>query len=147
MCPLVSMFMPRIAGYLGCVPNPVSSTSNSSLIIIYSPWCMYLCHEWNVRMSETNWSLSSRGVNYHCMKKLFLLLTIDASIFTSKRFRYILIPVCWKMNINKISRGSEFYPGILNWEIIALSTFVVDHLGKGLPYPLDMQHNCEIRTT
>ena len=101
----------------------------------------------NVRMSETNWSLSICGASCHCMKNLFLLLTIDASIFVAKQFWYIFIPMCWKMNINKISRGSDFYPGFLNGEIIAFSMSVVDRLGEGLSYHLDMQHDFEITTT
>jgi len=51
------------------------------------------------------------------------------------------------MNINKISRGSDFYPGFLNGEIIAFSMSVVDRLGEGLSYHLDMQHDFEITTT
>jgi len=48
----------------------------------------------------------------------------------------------WRSEITKQSefqktiRGSDFWLGSLKWEIVALSMFIVDHLGKGSSCPL-----------
>ena len=49
----------------------------------------------------------------------------------------------WRSEITKQSefqktiRGSDFWLGSLKWEIVALSMFIVDHLGKGSSWPLN----------